>query len=326
LPNIVVTTTDVTNANFGVQQPPVADPKNYLIDQPVTDVIIPLNGSHVSTGTGTTSPDQLTGSDPEDGTLNGDNNDRTVVITTLPDHGELYYNGVPVTAGQVIPNYNPDSLAIKLTGTGYTSIEFEYAYVDEAGEQSPPATYTIRWEKPLPVTLISFTATARENAVELNWATSEETNSERFEVQRSIDGQVWKMIGSLQAQGESKVRSSYAFTDHQPEVGVSNLFRLKMLDKDGTFAFSAIRSVRSESKLESSIYPNPVNNELTLKVTSWKQVKAIRIDNLAGLQVYSSGPVAAGKVDVSKLDSGVYILRITHTDGSVHTHKFVHIQ
>ncbi|SDE74315.1 Por secretion system C-terminal sorting domain-containing protein, partial [Dyadobacter soli] len=63
-----------------------------------------------------------------------------------------------------------------------------------------------------------------------------------------------------------------------------------------------------------------------LKVTSWKQVKAIRIDNLAGLQVYSSGPVEAGKVDVSKLDSGVYVLRITHTDGSVHTHKFVHIK
>ncbi|MGG7663545.1 T9SS type A sorting domain-containing protein [Dyadobacter sp. BHUBP1] len=328
LPNIVVTTTDVTNANFGVQQPPVADPKDYLIDQPVTDAMIPLNGSHVSTGAGTTSPDGLTGADPEDGTLNGDNHDRTIVITTLPDHGELYYNGVLVTAGQVIPNYNPDSLAIKLTGTGYTSITFEYAYVDEAGEQSPSVPYTIRWEKPLPVTLVSFTATARENAVELNWATSEETNSERFEIQRSTDGKVWKGIGDVQAEGESNVKKNYTFTDHQPEVGVgnANLYRLKMVDKDGTFAFSAIRSVRFESKLESSIFPNPVMSELTLKVTSWKQVKAIRIDNLAGLQVYNSGPVDSGKVDVSKLDAGVYILRITHTDGSVHTHKFVHIK
>ncbi|SEI52343.1 Por secretion system C-terminal sorting domain-containing protein [Dyadobacter sp. SG02] len=325
LPNITVTTTDVTNANFGVQQPPVADPKDYLIDQPVTDAILPLNGSHVSTGVGTTSPDQLTGADPEDGTLNGDDKDRTVVITTLPNNGELYYNGVLVTPGQVIPNYNPDSLAIKLTGTGYTSTTFEYAYVDEAGVQSPPAPYTIRWEKPLPVTLVSFTATARENTAELNWATSEETNSDRFEIQRSIDGKAWKEVGSVKAEGESKVRKTYSFVDRQPEIG-DNLFRLKMVDADGTFAFSAIRSVRFESKLESSIYPNPVSNELALKVTSWKQVKAIRIDNLAGLQVYSSGPVDSGKVDVSKLDAGVYILRITHTDGSVHTHKFVHIK
>ncbi|SEJ37892.1 Por secretion system C-terminal sorting domain-containing protein [Dyadobacter sp. SG02] len=325
LPNIVVTTTDVTDANFGVQQPPVADPKDYLIDQPVTDAIIPLNGTHTSTGAGTSSPAQLTGTDPEDGTLDGSGRDRTVVITTLPDNGELYYNGVLVTAGQVIPNYNPDSLAIKLTGTGYTSIEFEYAYLDEAGEQSPPVTYTIRWEKPLPVTLVSFTATARENAAELNWATSEETNSDRFEIQRSIDGKAWKQVGSVKAEGESKVRKTYSFVDRQPEIG-DNLFRLKMVDADGTFAFSAIRSVRFESKLESSIYPNPVSNELTLKVTSWKQVKAIRIDNLAGLQVYSSGPVDSGKVDVSKLDAGVYILRLTHTDGSVHTHKFVHIK
>ncbi|SDF65737.1 Por secretion system C-terminal sorting domain-containing protein, partial [Dyadobacter soli] len=325
LPNITVTTTDVTNANFGVQQPPVADPKNYLIDQPTVDVIIPLNGSHVSTGAGTTTPDQLTGTDPEDGALNGDDKDRTVVITTLPNNGELYYNGILVTPGQVIPNYNPDSLAIKLTGTGYTSTTFEYAYVDEAGEQSPPAPYTIRWENPLPVTLVSFTVTARENVAELNWVTSEETNSDRFEVQRSLDGKAWKAIGSVKAQGESKVRKTYAYVDHQPEVGVS-VYRLKMVDADSSFAFSAIRSVRFESKLESSIYPNPVSNELTLKVTSWKQVKAIRIDNLAGLQVYSSGPVEAGKVDVSKLDSGVYVLRITHTDGSVHTHKFVHIK
>ena len=325
LPNIVVTTTDVTNANFGVQQPPVANPKDYLIDQPVTDAIIPLNGSHVSTGAGTTSPDQLTGNDPEDGTLNGDDKDRTVVITTLPDNGELYYNGVLVTPGQVIPNYDPDSLAIKLTGTGYTSIRFEYAYVDEAGEQSPPAPYTIRWDKPLPVTLVSFTATARENTAELNWVTSEETNSDRFEIQRSTDGKAWKAIGSVQAEGESKVRKAYSYADRTPAMG-DNLYRLKMIDSDGSFAFSSIRSVRFETQLESSIYPNPVNNELTLKVTSWKQVKAIRIDNLAGLQVYSSGPVESGKVDVSKLDSGVYVLRITHIDGSVHTHKFVRIK
>ncbi len=330
LPNIVVTATDVTNANFGVQQPPVADPKDYVIDQPIVDQIIPLNGTHTSTGTGTTAPAQLTGADPEDGTLNGSGKDRTVVITTLPDNGELYYNGVPVTEGQVIPNYNPDSLAIKLTGTGYTSTTFEYAYVDEAGEQSSPAPYTIRWEKPLPVTLVSFTATAREKAAELTWVTSEETNSDRFEIQRSSDGKAWKKVGNVAAQGESKVRQTYVFVDHQPELGTS-FYRLKMIDRganglDGTFAFSSIRSVRFETRLESSIYPNPVSNELTLKVTSWKQVKAIRINNLAGLQVYNSGPVDAGKVDVSKLDAGVYILRITHTDGSVHTHKFVHIK
>jgi hypothetical protein len=326
LTGITVTTTDVTNANFGVQQPPVADPKEYVIDQPTPDAVITLNGTHVSTGTGTTSPSQLTGTDPEDGTLNGSGKDRTVVITTLPDNGELYYNDTLVTAGQVIPNYDPALMAIKLTGTGYTSTTFEYAYVDDAGQQSPPAPYTVSWGAPLPVTLMSFTATARENAAELKWVTSEETNSDRFEIQRSIDGKVWKTIGSLQAQGESKVRKTYAFVDHQPEVDANNLFRLKMIDLDGTFAFSAVRSVRFESKLESSIYPNPVNNELTLKVTSWKQVKAIRIDNLAGMSVYNSGPVESGKVDVSKLDSGIYILRITHTDESVHTHKFVHIK
>ncbi|KAA0993385.1 DUF7948 domain-containing protein [Dyadobacter aurulentus] len=328
LTNVTVAGLNVTNANFGIQQPPLADLKEYSIDQPAPNATIPLDGTHNSTGTGTSSPGGLTGTDQEDGSLNGSGRNRTVVITALPGTAELYYNGALVTQGQIISAYDPALMAIKLTGIGYTNVTFEYAYLDEAGEQSSPVPYTIRWEGALPVKLVSFEAVARENVVELNWVTSEESNSDRFEVQRSVDGKVWNAIGSVKAEGESTERKTYEFTDQQPQTGANgaNLYRLRMTDLDGTFAFSSIRSVRFGSKLESSVFPNPVTTVLNLKVTSWKQVKALRINNLSGISVYSSGPVESGTLDVFGLESGIYILNITHIDGSVHTHKFVHIK
>jgi hypothetical protein len=152
-------------------------------------------------------------------------------------------------------------------------------------------------------------------------------------VQRSVDGKVWEMVGSVKAEGESRERKTYSFTDQLAEHGANGamLYRLKMIDRaadglDGTFAFSSIRSVRFDGKLESGVYPNPASTVLNLKVTSWKHVKTVRINNLSGIRVYSSGPVASGSIDVSGLEAGIYMLHITHTDGSVHTHKFVHIK
>lgn len=174
----------------------------------------------------------------------------------------------------------------------------------------------------LPVTLISFQANAAENVVQLTWSTSEETNSDRFEIQHSLDGKRWNAIGNVKSEGDSKVLQTYAFTDLQPVSG-NNLYRLKMIDRDSTFAFSSIKNVRFENLVTSSIYPNPAEDVLNLKVVDWKRVKNVRINKLSGARVYVSDAVQSGTIDISKLDAGIYILRLIHTDGSVHTHKFV---
>ncbi|MGN7888419.1 hypothetical protein [Dyadobacter sp. 22481] len=64
--------------------------------------------------------------------------------------------------------------------------------------------YFIPFEKPLPVTLISFTAIESEGTVVLSWETTQKTNSDRFEIQRSRDAKAWFVLGSVKA----KVASS----------------------------------------------------------------------------------------------------------------------
>nr|MBZ1363183.1 Ig family protein [Dyadobacter fermentans]MBZ1363278.1 Ig family protein [Dyadobacter fermentans] len=70
----------------------------------------------------------------------------------------------------------------------------------------------------------------------LTWSTTEEVNSDRFEIERSLNGKGWSTIGKVRSNGESSVLRNYTYTDDSPEKG-ENLYRLRMVDLDGTYAF-----------------------------------------------------------------------------------------
>ena len=170
---------------------------------------------------------------------------------------------------------------------------------------------------PLPVTLIRFTAVAEGKTALLSWATTEETNSDRFEVERSADGKKWGRIGSVAASGESKVRVDYTFADNAPITG-ENLYRLKMVDKDNTFAYSAIRHVRIEGEAIRP-YPNPVSDRLL--IGNYAAVKEVSVKNTAGQSLLQVRKLSSDGIDVSKLAPGIYAITVTLFDGTISTHK-----
>ncbi|WP_221394594.1 T9SS type A sorting domain-containing protein [Dyadobacter sp. NIV53] len=174
----------------------------------------------------------------------------------------------------------------------------------------------------LPVTLISFTATKVSGEVEgstalLNWQTSSETNSDRFDIERSLDGKKWMNIGNATASGDKKSSSSYSFPDKKPMDG-ENLYRLKMIDRDGSFSFSRIQSVYFDTQI--SLYPNPVKDLLKINGAASGKVQLI---NNAGKVVFSSGNIPTEGIDMVNLSAGVYLVRITHKDGSSTVRKVV---
>jgi hypothetical protein len=131
-----------------------------------------------------------------------------------------------------------------------------------------PFTYSVT---ALPVTLISFSGKkTAENQNTLKWITADEKDFDRFEVQQSGDAKSFEKIGVVLGQGAGDVRSgtlnAYTFTDPMP--GEANYYRLKMVDRDGSFDYSRIISVANsaEQAFVGSFYPNPSNGKVFVDV------------------------------------------------------------
>lgn len=174
----------------------------------------------------------------------------------------------------------------------------------------------------LPVKLIGFTAVKEGRQAQLAWSTSEEVNSGKFDIERSNDGKKWARISSLAAAGDIlNAVTRYNFTDNNPSPG-ENLYRLKMIDRDQTFSYSRIVSLRFEMTSIVSIYPNPASEKIMISANDWKNIRTVRIFNITGQAVYSSDKPRQ-EIDIRGLASGSYVIGLVQNDGTQENVKFV---
>ena len=124
-----------------------------------------------------------------------------------------------------------------------------------------------------PVELISFTANAQEQTVQLVWETATEINNDYFEVRRSVDGINFKKIGEVAGNGNTVDVIRYEFVDQMPVSGIS-YYQLKQVDFDGAHEYSDKISVEWINAgfvagfVEVNLYPNPApQGQAKLKVT-----------------------------------------------------------
>lgn len=175
---------------------------------------------------------------------------------------------------------------------------------------------------PLPVTLVSFTASVKENGIALDWATASEYNNDYFEVQRSEDGVTFETIGRVEGNGTSQIRHDYQLMDAEPLIG-TNYYRLKQVDIDGAFEYSNVVSANFAQIAESmiSVFPNPTQKarEINLEMkgfASQQEVNVQMIDlmgkvmNVMNFKTNKSGILKETIKLPIQLASGVYNLVI----------------
>ena len=120
---------NLTNIDFGIEQPPTAN--NVLAPSQINP------GGTVQV----TVPD-LDVSDPEDGTPIPSPTITIIELPVLATEGRLYYNGLSVTAGQVLTGFNPILLTLDpIDGT--VTVDFLYSVTDNAGQESNTASVTM---------------------------------------------------------------------------------------------------------------------------------------------------------------------------------------
>lgn len=176
----------------------------------------------------------------------------------------------------------------------------------------------------LPVTLKSFDAKLFSSKVQLDWATAEEINFSHFIVERSVDGKEYKESALVFADAHSvDYKYSYAESVNQSASGLL-YYRLKMVDRDGTYKFSAVRIVKMNMKnsvVAISAYPNPVANELRITIPSNWQAKQVVYDvvNMNGVIIKHKINASASQtetIQLGDLSSGIYVVRLKAGDES----------
>ena len=209
-----------------------------------------------------------------------------------------------------------DGAKVRITVTPWKTVEVTYPASTSDGKcfTSPPPSGS------LPVTLASFTAKNENCDVQLKWTVTEAKDFSHFVVQRSTDA---KNFISLNRIDYSAKQNTYAYNDapYSREIAPSKnyYYRLQQVDTDETFEYSAIRSVEAgacDARLSVDFYPNPSQDELTVK--SYSAVKKLEILTLGGKQVYQTMPgqdQTELKVNVQAFATGMYIVNIVNAEG-----------
>jgi len=76
-------------------------------------------------------------------------------------------------------------------------------------------------------------------------------------------GASWNNIGTVAAHGNSSTPINYSFTDTKPANGTTE-YRLEMVDKNGSTAYSTVVAVRIGVATSVSVYPNPASNNVNV--------------------------------------------------------------
>ena len=171
---------------------------------------------------------------------------------------------------------------------------------------------------PLPVELTQFTATAAgPAAVRLAWTTASEKNSQVFDAECSADGITFARIGTVAAAGTSSAARSYALLDTQvPKTPSSQdpiYYRLKLVDLDGTFSYSPVRTVQLTSSPihQLAVFPNPAHNSAAT-LTGAVPGTAVTVMDALGRTVTAGTADASGTAALvlpAGLPAGVYVVR-----------------
>nr|WP_294894010.1 T9SS type A sorting domain-containing protein [uncultured Pedobacter sp.] len=162
----------------------------------------------------------------------------------------------------------------------------------------------------LPVKLVNFIAKADEKGSILTWQTQTEINNDRFDIERSSDGLSWDKIGEVKGAGNNNQAKNYVFRDVLPVTG-DNYYRLKQVDDNAMFEYSAVKSVKfvlaNQNKL--SIYPNPVTDYININGTNAKTLD-IEIIDLSGKVIFKTSMISNSLKIPAQINNGVYLLKI----------------
>ena len=175
-------------------------------------------------------------------------------------------------------------------------------------------------EVPLPITLTSFTAEAKNGVVELAWETASEVNNARFVIYRNDVA-----IASVEGAGTTSEPSNYSYVDAEVVPGVAYTYVLADVDyanvetkyDDDAVTVTLASDVAEADFVVGDAYPNPFNPTALLPLTLSKDAMVeASVYDLLGREVKAlvNGNFSAGTheltIDGSNMTTGIYLVKV----------------
>ena len=175
----------------------------------------------------------------------------------------------------------------------------------------------------LPVKLIYFTAVADGNRVRLNWEAANEQETVKYEIEKSLTGSNFNKIGTVLSR--QLTQSAYIDFDNTPALGW-NYYRLKIIDKSGSYTYSPVRPVKFEKGAEEvKIFPVPATDVLNVLLpSSYINNATLLLYGIDGKFISLLKPTVNNvKINVKPLAGGTYVIKIIKGNGEAQTYPFV---
>ena len=198
---------------------------------------------------------------------------------------------------------------------------FIYKICDALNLCSPDAKVYIHFPA---VNLVEFKGSYKSGGnVELAWNADGGSGIDKFELERSTDGQSWQHSGSIPAKKFTRQNSDYTYIDN---VGKNTAlkkdlyYRLKQIKGDGTVATSRLLIVRvynTRTVSMISVTPNPSKSDIAVNVQLQENsLVSMRMINTSGATVlHKTTEAGKGTHNIliegsSKLNPGMYSLEV----------------
>jgi hypothetical protein len=142
----------------------------------------------------------------------------------------------------------------------------------------------------LPVNFLTVKGYKKGAFIQVDWVVAAEDDIKYYEVQKSLTGKNFKVVGQVTAIGNNSNQLNYGWPDIIPAAGI-NFYRIKSVGANGSYKYSRVVNVNYAAGISFiSIYPNPVvNNKVALEFNNQKAGNyTISIISTAGAVVYKS--------------------------------------
>ena len=171
----------------------------------------------------------------------------------------------------------------------------------------------------------------KNGGVDIIWVTETEINNSHFNIQLSQDQLSFETIKTIKTKaidGNCAEPLFYNYTDNNPPLGYS-FYRIAQVDMDSNISYSYVTRIYwAESEQTVTVYPNPVHNNLKLKIELKENAIVLVeiIDTKGSIAYRSKQQTPSGfnlfNIPTTALANGIYLLRVKENGNMLSQQKF----